>query len=218
MKFHLPLIIGTLSALGCLINLAMAQDGHDQRGPEPVARQAPHLQLDQRYRHDHYYPARGYAMHALPRGSISVLYGGGQFYFHGGVWFRPARGRFIVSVPPVGIVVPMLPPAYTTLWIRAVPYYYANGVYYVTTLGQGYTVVAPPPGAETAQAVPRPVLPGNLPDQVIYPKNGQSANQMESDRQDCNRWAESQPGSTSDASVFQRGIAACMEGRGYTVR
>ena len=98
------------------------------------------------------------------------------------------------------------------------PYYYANGVYYVTTPGQGYTVVAPPPGAETAQVVPQAPLPGNLPDQVIYPRNGQSASQMENDRQECNRWATTQAGSASDVSVFQRAIAACMEGRGYTVR
>ncbi len=218
MKNHLPLIAGMLGVLVGLSNPAKAQDGHEHRDPAPIARQASHLQLDQRYHHDHYYPARGYAVRTLPRGSVSVYFGGGQFFFHGGVWFRPSGGRYIVSVPPFGIVVPMLPPAYTTLWIGAVPYYYANGVYYVTTPGQGHTVVAPPPGAETAQVVPQAPLPGNLPDQVIYPKNGQSASQMESDRQECNRWATTQAGSANDASVFQRAIAACMEGRGYTVR
>jgi len=113
MNNHLPLIAGMLGVLVGLSNPAKAQDGHEHRGPAPIARQASHLQLDQRYHHDHYYPARGYAVRTLPRGSVSVYFGGGQFFFHGGVWFRPSGGRYIVSVPPFGIVVPMLPPAYS---------------------------------------------------------------------------------------------------------
>jgi hypothetical protein len=35
----------------------------------------------------------------------------------------------MVIVPSLGVVVPLLPPAYTTLWIGGAPYYYANGVY-----------------------------------------------------------------------------------------
>lgn len=74
--------------------------------------------------------------------------------------------------------------------------------------------VAPPPVAyyEPAPALPRP------PDPVIYPRMGQSPAQTEADRQDCNRWATTQPGAMAEASVFHRATMACMEGRGYTVR
>ncbi len=118
-------------------------------------------------------------------------------------------------VPPIGIAVPLLPPAYVTLWIGGAPYYYANGVYYATAPG-GYAVVAPPPGADTVQ--PAPAAAPVPPDPIIYPRNGQSAQQTEADRQACNRWAATQPGAVADAQVFQRAVAACMDGRGYTLR
>lgn len=53
---------------------------------------------------------------------------------------------------------------------------------------------------------------------VIYPRNGQSSTQLEADNRECNRWATTQPAAMSDASVFQRAVEACMDGRGYTMR
>lgn len=248
MNYLLPLVVGAAAVLSGLSGLALAQDSGDkggrthtqaealqaeraQRGeaPDPrdrVKRAEPRkrvepierARLDQRHSHNHYYPPRGHVAPALPSGALSVHYRSGQYFFHSGVWFRPSGARFIVSLPPIGIVVPILPPTYTTLWVSGAPYYYANGVYYATTPGQGYVVVEPPAGVEIAQPVPQAPDAGNLPEQVIYPRNGQSADQMEADRQDCNRWAMTQPRAQSNASVFQRAIAACMEGRGYTVR
>ena len=40
----------------------------------------------------------------------------------------------------------------------------------------------------------------------------------EADRQDCNRWATTQPSAMNDAGVFNRAVDACMDGRGYTLR
>jgi hypothetical protein len=56
------------------------------------------------------------------------------------------------------------------------------------------------------------------PDPVITPRQGQSTEQTELDRQDCNRWATTQPAALADAGVFQRAVAACMDARGYTVK
>jgi hypothetical protein len=204
-------------ALAGLATVASAQEhGRRDERSAPGRAHGPVLQLDQRYRHDHYYPPHGYAMPVLPGGSISIAFGGGNWFFHAGVWFRPYGGRFIVSVPPIGIVVPLLPPAYATVWIGGLPYYYANGVYYAAAPG-GYAVVAQPPGADTAQPVAVPPHKP-LPDPIIYPRNAQSAAQTEADRQECNRWATAQPSAMADAEVFQRAVAACMDGRGYTVR
>jgi len=209
MKLFNPLLIA------CLLSAtAQAQEHH---GPPP----RPPLHLDERYHHDHYYPPRGYVAPALPRGAVSIAFGGGRFYFHGGVWFRPQGGRFVVVAPPVGIVVPVLPPAYVTLWIGGAPYYYANGTYYAAMPGQGYAVVAPPPGADAAQPAPPPpppAAPKPAPDPIYYPRTGQSAAQTEADRQECNRWATTQPSAVADASVFQRAVEACMDGRGYTMK
>ena len=124
----------------------------------------------------------------------------------------------MVVLPPMGITVPMLPPAYATLWIAGATYYYANGVYYAAAPGQGYVVVAPPQGIDAVEPVPPVLAPKPLPQPIVYPRNGQSAAQTESDQQECNRWATSQAGAMADASVFQRAVSACLDGRGYTVR
>ena len=79
-----------------------------------------------------------------------------------------------------------------------------------------FTEMTPPPQAETAQPVPTFAPP--KPDPIIYPRNGQSASQTEADRQECNRWATTQPSAMNEASVFNRAVDACMDGRGYTVR
>jgi len=47
---------------------------------------------------------------------------------------------------------------------------------------------------------------------IFYPRNGQSAEVTESDRRECNRWATTQRGAMSEASIFQRATLACMEG------
>jgi len=167
------------------------------------------MHLDQRYQHDHYYPARGFSMKTLPSRSVSVPHGQANWFYHGGVWFRPSGGRYLVDAPPFGIIVPFLPPAYVSLWIGDVPYYYANGVYY-TSVADGYTVVAPPPGADAAAPV--------APTFFIYSRNGQSTQQTEADRAACNDWAAVQPGTVNDSPAFQRAFAACMDGRGYSVK
>ena len=71
-----------------------------------------------------------------------------------------------------------------------------------------------------AYATPAPAAPAAAPmaDPIFYPRNGQTAAQVEADRQACNRWATSQPRAMSDGSVFQRATFACMDGRGYTAR
>lgn len=88
----------------------------------------------------------------------------------------------------------------------------------------GYVITEPPvvyydsqPLPATTGPVPASAAP-SVPDPVIYPRNGQSASKTEADRRECSRWATAQPNATSDASVFQRAIAACMDARGYTLR
>jgi len=83
--------------------------------------------------------------------------------------------------------------------------------------------VGPPPWAPAYVVTPPapvyapPPVPGP-PDPVFYPRNGQSAAQIEADRRECNRWATTQQNAMNDASVFHRATLACMDGRGYSVR
>jgi len=205
-----------------------ASQGTPQRDPRaglnlrpPAARlrtpalqpRPPQLRLDPRHHHDRYYPLRGYVAPSLPPGSSHITFHGRQYFFHGGVWFRPSGSGFVVVVPPVGVVLPLLPAIHVKLWVGGVPYYYANGVYYAGAAGSAYVVVAPPPGVEVAQ-----VEQDALPEPVVYPREGQSAEQTEADRLACNAWAAEQPGAAADPEVFMRAIEACMDGRGYSVR
>jgi len=192
-----------------LLSAAAFAHGHGER-----------MFYDTHYHHNHYYPARGYVSVGLPVGAISVGFGHERYWFHGGAWYRPYGSSFRVIMPPLGIVIPILPSAYVSLSVGGLPYYYANGVYYTAAVpGPGYTVVAPPQeGAVVQAAAVAPALPPAKPDPVIYPRNGQSPAQTEADRQDCNRWATTQPTAMNDASVFNRAVEACMDGRGYSMR
>jgi hypothetical protein len=56
------------------------------------------------------------------------------------------------------------------------------------------------------------------PEPIIYPRHGQSAQQTEADRQDCNRWASTQRHAMGSSQAFNRATEACMDARGYTQR
>jgi len=227
MTLRKPLLVSTIALFACAGGSALAQDHdrHDHRG-SPSHREPAwtgghghgDVRFDGRYGHNHYYPSRGYVYGSLPVGAVSVGFRGGSYFFHGGVWYRPYSGRYIVVEPPLGIYLPVLPPDYATVWVGGVPYYYADGVYYNVAPGHGYVVVAPPPGVDTTQTVAPPPPPPAAPDPIFYPRNNQSAAQTEADRRECNSWATTQPNAMADAKVFQRATEACMDGRGYTVR
>jgi hypothetical protein len=85
----------------------------------------------------------------LPGGHVALTFRGNPFFFHSGVWYRRGGSGFVVVRPPVGIIVPILPPAYSTVVAGGVPYYYANDVYYAQAPG-GYAVAEPPPGVDEA--------------------------------------------------------------------
>ncbi len=108
-----------------------------------------------------------------------------------------------------------LPLYYSTFWWDGVPYYYADDNYYVWdgTAG-GYTSVEPPPQV-VDQA--RTVQPST--ELFVYPKNSQTPEQVERDKQECRTWAASQSGAASgNPGDNLRAQTACLEARGYSVR
>jgi hypothetical protein len=187
-----------------------------------------HEHVDTRHGHDRVYVDRGVAVAAVPRDAIVVRDGPNRYWFHGGVWYRPQGGRFIVIAPPVGVFVPVLPPFYTTLMIGGLAYYYANDAYYAWREPEHqYEVVAPP--ANVDSAVVTPAAGENV---FIYPRKGQAPEQQAKDRYECHRWAVDQTGfdptlnggnvspeeATAKRSDYQRAMSACLEARDYTVR
>jgi len=183
--------------------------------------------FDKRYQHNRRYPKPGLRIRELPRNARRIPYRRHRYYYDGGVWYRPVREGFTVILPPVGVVVPVLPPFYTTIWVGGIPYYYADGVYYVWhSEERGYAVVEPPPEAEINE---QPPVPEQL---FIYPKAGQNEEQQATDRYECHRWSveqtgfdPTQPGGNVPAEQhqakrqdYQRAMKSCLEARNYSVQ
>lgn len=137
----------------------------------------------------------------------------------GGRHVGPGHGGFYGALPQGAV----------SVQIGGGRYWHHRGHYY-RPWRHGWTLVAPPivlsaplivresPAVVVDEGPPPVKLPPSRPDPVIYPRNGQSAEQTEFDRQDCNRWATTQPAALADASVFHRAVEACMDGRGYTLK
>ena len=218
----------TLVLLSCGGMAAWAdRDGRDGRNRDAHRPPQRGYVLDQRYHHDRYYPPRDYVVRTLPRTYRVVPYRDTRYYYHDGIWYRPSGSRFVVVLPPVGVIVPFLPPFYTTIWVGGMPYYYAGGVYYVwRPEDRVYAVAEPPPDTEVTE---QPATPDQL---YVYPKKGQSEQQQATDRYQCHRWAAdqtgfdpTQPGGnvpeaqyTARRADYQRAMKACLEARGYSVQ
>jgi hypothetical protein len=142
---------------------------------------------------------------------------GGGYWGPWGWGWGPALG--------VGLYFATLPYYYSTYWWGGVPYYYAGNNYFVWNgeVGQ-YQTVAPP--AEVLNHVQgEDAAPSNI---VVYPKNGQSEEQLGKDRFECHRWAVTQSGfdptqaaggsAPGNRTDYVRAQSACLEGRGYSVK
>ena len=189
---------------------------------------------DGRFGMHRYYPTRGYYFHDIPRDRVIVR---GGYYYSGGIWYAPRGPGFVVIGAPIGVFVPTLPLYYQTVWFGGVPYYYANETYYQWVPAQNqYVVVAPPGDESVAQTQPpqaqQPPAPTPGSDLYIYPKNGQTEEQQSTDKFECHKWAHDQSGfdptqsgggvppeqNASARAAYNRAMAACLEGRGYTVK
>jgi hypothetical protein len=160
----------------------------------------------------------------LPPHANLVVRGSSRYWFAEGVWYAPSGGRYVVTRPPNGLVVSGLPAFATILTIGAVTYYYANNVYY-RPLATGQYEVVSAPMEEPA------IAPATAARVFVYPRQGQSTEQQASDEYECHRWATSRSGFDPTLAAtgtvqpgagprddYQRAAAACLEGRGYTVR
>jgi hypothetical protein len=145
-------------------------------------------------------------------------YGWRGGYYGGWGWGWPGLG--------LGLYFATLPLYYSTFWWDGVPYYYADDVYYrYDGRVRQYVTVAPPPEAQSQNPEQAPI--GT--DLIAYPKNGQSADSQAKDKYECHHWAVTQSGfdptqgATASATQpkrtdYMRAQAACLDGRGYSVK
>jgi len=225
------LILGALVAFGAGTALSQHTAAHGGGGGGARLTGGAHQHFDGRFSHNQYYYNRGYTVRTPPAGGRGEFRGpdNGRYWFHGGHWYRWNGGGWAVWGAPLGLFVPLLPLYFTTVWWNGIPYYYANDVYYVWNDDQHqYQIVAPPDGIEAGGTTQSP--PSN--ELFIYPKNGQSSAQQEKDRYECHRWAADRSGfdptvggggvepgaAVEKRNEYFRSQAACLEGRGYTVK
>jgi hypothetical protein len=159
-------------------------------------------------------------------------YGGYRGYGYYGYGYRGGWWGW-----PGGLFLAALPLYYSTWWWNGVPYYYAYDNYYTWNAPAAqYEQVVPPQGLISGGGAPAPEQ--GLAELFAYPKNGQSAAQQARDKQECRDWAAAQSSSTGQppgsgaagaiaaaspdrppsGAVNLRAQAACLEGRGYSVR
>lgn len=208
-------------ALLCASGAALAEE-HGLRIPE-------HQHLDSRFAHNQVYFDRGYVVREAPHAGLAIERGPDHFWYDRGVWYRGDGVRWVVVAAPFGAFVPVLPPFYTTIWFRGVPFYYANETYYTWDSGRDeYEVVEPPPGID-AEASTQPPASDTI---FVYPKNGQSPEQMDRDRYDCQRSAVERSGydptragggvppdiAAAKRADYFRAQSACLDARGYSVK
>ena len=165
----------------------------------------------------------GYRLNVLPRAHTRIIIGGFPYFYFSGIFYRPYGSSYIVVSAPIGAFIETLPVGFIAFTIGLSTYYYVNDTYYLWDEDrEGYRVVAKPAGAE--EAIEKATI-GRL---MVYPNKGQSEEQQAKDRYECHRWAVNESGidptleeqefDTKDNNLYRRAIAACLEGRDYTVK
>jgi hypothetical protein len=216
-------VLAALALIGVAPLAAQAGDHHHGHGHGHGHRHGHGWHGGGRY---YYGPWRGYYRAVAPWGV--------PYYYGAGAWYRPFGVGYVAVGAPIGVVVPYLPPAYTTVWYGGAPYYWGGGAYYRPAPG-GYAVVAAP--GTVAPPQPPAYGGGAYEDDdeeiFVYPQRGQSESRQSDDRYACHRWAVDQSGydptralegveaasaGGGSRSDYQRAVTACLEGRGYTVR
>lgn len=222
----LAALLATSSLTVCAQPPGARPPGAHPGGGHPVGGAPPGRRPPAHYDRSHYYPPRGHYYDRAPQGAWEVHHHARRYYYHHGSWYHHDGVRFVIVAPPYGIVAPFLPPFYSTFWVGGYPYYYANDVYYDWRPAvRGYVVVQPPPVETSTATAPASEL-------FVYPAAGQSADQQATDRYECHAWAVDETGfdpvlpqggvDAADWSRkredYQRALAACLVGRGYSVR
>jgi len=170
----------------------------------------------------HYHPI-GFRINVLPSPYIRIVIGGFPYFYYSGVYYQPYGSSYIVVGAPIGVFVSSLPEGFIAFSIGLATYYYINDTYYAwDDHRDGYVAVEKP--ADADEAIEK-ATSGRL---VVYPNKDQSEEQQAQDRYECHRWAVSESGfdptleeeeyTAEDNDVYRRAIAACLEGRDYTVK
>jgi hypothetical protein len=113
---------------------------------------------------------RGQRFHDLPHHIVVPFNNVSYYYDDDGNFYLPQNGEYVDVQPPVGAIVPALPPGAIAVVAGPTTYYYLDGVFYVAQ-NNAFAVVNPPPGIvvpELPDGANQVVVNGN----VLYQFNG----------------------------------------------
>ncbi len=121
--------------------------------PQKVKRdRTPHYWVPRNVKPLPYYHRPGYTIRTLPTVATTVTLGGLVFFYADGIYYSRYNTGFMVVLPPIGLLVPILPLGYTVFQLRGVTYYYYADVYYIWDVHHSaYRVVEVPEDDETYQ-------------------------------------------------------------------
>ncbi|MGE8065502.1 DUF6515 family protein [Pseudomonas sp. NPDC089569] len=161
----------------------------------------------------------GHVIDRFPDRDFRVPYGGRDYFYSGGYWYRPQGPRYVVVQPPRGIRIQYLPDYAREVWIGGSLLFLAAGSYYAYQESTQDYMVVEPPG--------QPLATGNSYDVEAYPANGQTPEQVNQDGYDCYRWAVEQSGFDPRVDTYQpdpnvvqnyrQAQGNCLSSRGYRV-
>ena len=106
----------------------------------------------------------------LPSSTIVIRHRNQPYHFHNGYYYRPYANQYIITRPPVGIRISILPPGYRRIAFGSSVYYYSTGSFYVAN-GNQYVVAAPPIGI-VVNSLPDEAEEVTLNNESLYEFNG----------------------------------------------
>lgn len=153
---------------------------------------------------------------------IPLTYHGHNYYYHNGAYYRYSGFGFSLVNNRIGIFLYSLPYGYSTLMIGGYPYYFAGRHYYIRDYVRNVYVQVDDP-YRTSDWDDADNNTNGYQELIVYPKQGQSEEQMNQDEYECYLWAVDQTGfepslgKEGNIEDYQRAKSACLEGRGYVV-
>jgi hypothetical protein len=92
--------------------------------------------------------------------SVVITHRGTRYVVSAGRWYRQRGDKLRAISPPQGVLVQELPQGYSMRWVGGVPYFYADGLYYIwRERKRSYEVLPTAPAGDMGQHSDAPAPP-----------------------------------------------------------
>lgn len=82
--------------------------------------------------------------------SRSLTYRGTRYLINAGRWYEQRGADLVPVAPPAGVLVEELPAGHSMRWVGGVPYFYADGLYYIwRERARRYEILQSPPAGDS---------------------------------------------------------------------